>query len=182
MDEKTLVEACLNGDYRAQKKLYQLYAPQMMGICMRYSSCVADAEDILQEGFIKVYHHLDSFAGKGALGGWIRRIMINIALQRFRENRSMQLVRLEDSDIHRREVSDDVLSQMHADELIAILQRLPIGFRTIFNLYAIEGFKHHEIAEQLGISEGTSKSQYSRSKVILREMIEKDYKLSEKAI
>lgn len=182
MDEKTLVEACLNGDYRAQKKLYQLYAPQMMGICMRYSSCVADAEDILQEGFIKVYHHLDSFAGKGALRGWIRRIMINIALQRFRENRSMQLVRLEDSDIHRREVSDDVLSQMHADELIAILQRLPIGFRTIFNLYAIEGFKHHEIAEQLGISEGTSKSQYSRSKVILREMIEKDYKLSEKAI
>src|SRR5690606_19038698 len=182
MDEKTLIEACLNGDYRAQKKLYQLYAPQMMGICMRYSSCVPDAEDILQEGFIKVYQHLNTFSGMGALGGWMRRIMINIALQRYRESKSLHSVRLEETDLHLREVSDDVLSRMHADELMTKLQRLPIGFRTVFNLYAIEGFKHHEIARQLGISVGTSKSQYSRSKAILREMIEKDYKLSERAI
>ena len=182
MDEKALVAACVDGDYSAQKKLYQLYAPQMMGICMRYSSCVADAEDILQDGFIKVYHHLNSFTGQGALGGWMRRIMINIALQRYRENKNMQFLRVEDSDLHLQEVSEDVLSRMAADELMAKLQQLPIGFRTVFNLYAIEGFKHSEIAEKLGISEGTSKSQYSRSKAILREMIEKENRKSERAI
>ena len=182
MDEKTLVEACIEGDYRAQKRLYQLYASQMMGVCMRYSSCVADAEDILPAGFIKVYNHLDSFTGQGALGGWIRRIMINVALQRYRENKNMELVRVEDSDLHLREVSDDVLSKMHADELMKKLQLLPIGFRTVFNLYAIEGFKHSEIAKQLGISEGTSKSQYSRSRAMLREMIENEKPLSERAI
>lgn len=182
MDEKTLIKACLNGDYRAQKKLYQLYAPQMMGVCMRYSSCVADAEDILQDGFIKVYHHLHSFTGQGALGGWMRRIMINVALQRYRENKNVQFLRVEDSDLHLQEISEDVLSRMAADELMAKLQQLPIGFRTVFNLYAIEGYKHSEIATQLGISEGTSKSQYSRSKAMLREMIEKEDKLSERAI
>lgn len=182
MDEITLVEACIDGDYRAQKRLYQLYAPQMMGVCMRYSSCVADAEDILQEGFIKVYQHMQSFSGKGALGGWIRRIMINLALQRYRENKSMQMVRLEDTNLHLREVHDDVLSRMSANELLDKLQRLPVGFRTIFNLYAIEGFKHHEIAAHLEISVGTSKSQYSRSKVLLRKMIEEDNKISERAI
>jgi len=182
MDENALVEACVEGNYRAQKRLYQLYAPQMMGVCMRYSSCVADAEDILQDGFIKIYQHIDSYTGQGALGGWMRRIMINTALQRFRENKNMQLVRMDDTDLHLREVSDDVLSKMAADELMAKLQQLPIGFRTVFNLYAIEGFKHHEIASQLGISVGTSKSQYSRSRAILREMIEEENKLSERAI
>lgn len=182
MDEKTLVEACLNGNYRAQKKLYQLYSAQMMGVCMRYSSCVADAEDILQEGFIRVYSHLDSFSGSGALGGWMRRIMINIALQRFRQNKNLQLVRIDDSDLDLLEVSDNVLSRMSADELMTKIQRLPIGFRTVFNLYAIEGYKHQEIADQLGISEGTSKSQYSRSKAMLREMIENEKKISERAI
>jgi len=182
MNEETLVEACIEGDYRAQKKLYQLFAPQMMGVCMRYSSSVADAEDILQEGFIRVYGHLETYSGKGALGGWIRRIMINMALQRFRENKNMELVRLEDSNVHLREVSDDVLTRMSADELMAKLQKLPIGFRTVFNLYAIEGYKHHEIADQLGITEGTSKSQYSRSRALLREMIEKENRIGERAI
>ncbi len=182
MDEKTLVKACLSGDYRAQKKLYQLHSPQMMGVCMRYCSCVADAEDVLQEGFIRVYNHLDSYSGSGPLGGWIRRIMINVALQRFRENKNVQLVRVENSDLHLREVSDDVLSSMSADELMEKIQNLPMGFRTVFNLYAIEGYKHHEIAKQLGINEGTSKSQYSRSKAMLREMIENEKKRSEQAI
>ncbi len=182
MNEETLVEACIEGDYRTQKKLYQLFAPQMMGVCMRYSSSVADAEDILQEGFIRVYGHLNTYSGKGALGGWIRRIMINMALQRYRDNKNMELVRLEDSSIHLREVSEDVLSRMSADELMAILQQLPIGFRTVFNLYAIEGYKHHEIAAQLGITEGTSKSQYSRSRAMLREMIEKENRIGGRAI
>src|SRR5690554_4228079 len=182
MDEKTLIEACIEGDYRAQKKLYQLYAEQMMGICMRYSSSVADAEDILQDGFIKVYHHLDTFTGHGALGGWIRRIMINEALQRYRENKKLTMVRVEDALLHLKEVSDDVLSRMHADELMRKLQSLPLGFRTVFNLYAIEGYKHHEIAEQLEISVGTSKSQYSRSRAMLREMIENEKRISERAI
>lgn len=181
MDENALAEACVKGDYLAQKKLYQLYAPQMMGICMRYSSGKADAEDILQDGFIKVYNRLDTFSGAGALGGWIRRIMINTALQRYRENKNLQLVRLEDSTVHL-EVSNDVLSSMSADELLVKIQQLPVGFRTVFNLYAIEGYKHHEIAEMLDISVGTSKSQYSRSRAFLREMIENENKLGERAI
>ncbi len=182
MDDKSLAEACVNGDYRAQKKLYHLYAPQMMGICMRYSADTADAEDILQEGFIKVYGHISSYSGTGPLGAWMRRIMINTALQRYRENKNMRVVRLEDSSVHLQEVSDDVLCSMSADELIIKIQRLPVGFRTVFNLYAIEGYKHFEIAELLGISEGTSKSQYSRSKALLREMIENENKIGERAI
>ncbi len=182
MDDKSLAEACVNGDYRAQKKLYQLYAPQMMGICMRYSDGIADAEDILQDGFIKVYDHLSTYVGTGALGGWIRRIMINTALQRYRENKNIYLVRLEDGAVHLKEVGDDVLSNMSADELLIKIQRLPVGFRTVFNLYAIEGYKHHEIAGLLGISEGTSKSQYSRSRALLREMIENENKVGERAI
>lgn len=181
MDENALAEACVKGDYLAQKKLYQLYAPQMMGICMRYSSGKADAEDILQDGFIKVYNRLDTFSGTGALGGWIRRIMINTALQRYRENKNLQLVRLEDSAVHL-EVSNDVLSSMSADELLVKIQQLPVGFRTVFNLYAIEGYKHHEIAEMLDISVGTSKSQYSRSRAFLRAMLENENKLGERAI
>jgi len=182
MNEIALAEACANGDYRAQKRLYQLYAPQMMGICMRYSSDVPDAEDVLQEGFIRVFGRIDTFSGKGALGGWMRRIMINTALQRYRESKKMHLVRLDDSEARMQEVSDDVLSSMEADELLRKIQQLPVGFRTVFNLYAIEGYKHHEIAELLDISEGTSKSQYSRGRALLREMIENDNKVSERAI
>lgn len=182
MDEIALAEACADGDYRAQKRLYQLYAPQMMGICMRYSSDVADAEDVLQDGFITIYNHIDSFSGKGPLGGWMRRIMVNTALQRYRASKNVKLVRLDDSEVRLQEVSDDVLSSMEADELLRKIQRLPVGFRTVFNLYAIEGYKHHEIAELLDISEGTSKSQYSRGRSLLREMIENDNKVSERAI
>ena len=182
MEESALIEACIAGNYRAQKKLYRLYASQMMGVCMRYSSCEADAEDILQEGFIRVFRFLDTFNGSGPLGGWIRRIMINVALQRFRENKRMHFLRLEDSEVIKQEVSDDALSKMSADELLELIQRLPIGYRTVFNLYAIEGFMHREIAEKLGISEGTSKSQYSRCREMLREMIEKEREIGEKAI
>ncbi len=182
MDEKTLAEACVKGDYRAQKKLYHLYAPQMMGVCMRYSEGIADAEDILQEGFIKVFEHLNSYTGSGALGGWIRRIMINTALQRYRENKNVHMVRLDDSAVHLMEVSDDALERLSAGELLIKIQQLPIGFRTVFNLYAIEGYKHQEIAAMLGINEGTSKSQYSRSKALLREMIENENRIGERAI
>lgn len=182
MDDKALAEACANGDYRAQKKLYNLYAPQMMGICMRYSAGIADAEDVLQEGFIKVYEHLTSYHGAGALGGWMRRIMINTALQRYRENKNVRMVRLEDSAVHKMEVSDDALQSMSADELLIMIQQLPVGFRTVFNLYAIEGYKHHEIAEMLEITEGTSKSQYSRSRALLRKMIENENRIGERAI
>ncbi|HKL02750.1 MAG TPA: RNA polymerase sigma factor [Cryomorphaceae bacterium] len=182
MDENALAEACVEGDYLAQKRLYQLYAPLMMGVCMRYSSDKSDAEDILQDGFIKVYEKLDTFSGTGALGAWIRRIMVNTALQRYRANKNLQLVRLEDSTVHLQEVSDDALSSMSADELLIKIQRLPVGFRTVFNLYAIEGYKHNEIAEILGISVGTSKSQYSRSRALLREMIENENNFGERAI
>ncbi len=108
--------------------------------------------------------------------------MINTALQRYRENRNVQWMRIEDSDLYLEEVSNDVLSSISAADLMNKLQAMPIGFRTVFNLYAIEGYKHHEIAAKLGISVGTSKSQYSRSRTMLQEMIEKENRFSERAI
>lgn len=153
-----------------------------MGVSMRYASCVAEAEDILQDSFIKVFQKLDTFKQTGPLGAWIRRIVVNTALQRIRENKHTKLhVELDDSG-YDAEVSDQALAEMGAQEIMKKIQKLAPGFRTVFNLYAIEGYTHPEIAKELGISEGTSKSQYSRARAMLRKLIEADEKYSEKAI
>jgi len=153
-----------------------------MGVCMRYASCVPEAEDILQESFIKVFSKLDTFKRTGPLGAWIRRIVVNTALQRIRDNKHYRMhVDIEKAEIHL-EVSDQVLAEMGAKEIMKKIQKLPPGFRTVFNLYAIEGYTHPEIGKELGISEGTSKSQYSRARAILRKLIEEDEIINEKAI
>jgi len=152
-----------------------------MGVSMRYASCVAEAEDILQDSFIKVFNKLETFKATGPLGGWIRRIVVNTALQRIRDQKNYRMHVEIDASESVLEVSDDVLAQMGAAEIMKKIQRLPTGFRTVFNLYAIEGFTHPEISKELGISVGTSKSQYSRARAILRTLIEQE-ELSEKAI
>lgn len=157
-----------------QRALYDRYAPLMMGVCMRYAANEQEAEDVLQEGFITVFRKIDSFEGKGELGAWLRKVFLNTALMQYRKNKA----RLQDLDVDvvgfRLESGDDPLDQLQADDLMRMIQRLPPGARMVFNLYAIEGFDHNEIAEQLGVSQGTSKSQYSRARELLRHMIEKE--------
>ncbi len=182
MKEQELIAACIDGNYRAQKKLYHLHAPKMMGIAMRYASCVPEAEDILQESFIKVFNKLETFKATGPLGAWIRRVVVNTALQRIRDNKHYKMHIEIDAAESVLEVSDDVLAQMEAAEIMKKVQKLPTGFRTVFNLYAIEGYSHPEIAKELGISVGTSKSQYSRARALLRTLIESEERVSEKAV
>ena len=185
MNETQLISECLKGNYRAQKKLFNHFSPLMMGICMRYASNREDAEDILQEGFIKVFKNLSSFQQRGPLGAWIRRIMINTALQIFRENKNLLLnVEIEKYDFMI-ESDDDIFAQISADELRKKIQQLPSGYRVVFNLYAIEGYTHIEISKELKISVGTSKSQYSRARALLRKIIDEEnkaYNISEKAV
>lgn len=168
MDEKQLFRDCLNGDRRAQKNLYDRYAGKMFAVCMRYAKDKTTAADYLQEGFIRVFRKLETFRSEGSFEGWIRTIMVNTSLEMLRKNDL-----LSESDDYMRHISlaqpdPGVIEQMHEKELIALIQQMPTGFRTVFNLYAIEGYTHKEIGEMLHISEGTSKSQYARAKTWLQ--------------
>lgn len=144
----------------------------MKGVCLRYAANEDEAEDILQEAFIQAFRKLEMYDGKGALGGWLRKITINKALEQYRKNKSIRNIK----DGYANELddpiaSDSVFDQLNLESLLSKIQELPLGYRTIFNLYAVEGFTHREIAETLNIAEGTSKSQFSRARKLLIEMI-----------
>jgi len=152
------------------------FSYMMKGICLRYSQDETESEDILQEAFIRVFKNLDKYSEKGPLGAWIRKITVNTALENYRKNKSIkqQLSNvLELTDLNPI-APDNAIEQLNLEELLRKIQALPTGFRTVFNLYAVEGFNHQEIGELLGISEGTSKSQYSRARLLLRKMIEEE--------
>ena len=172
MTDKELVDGCINGNVNAQRQLYAQFSARMMGLCLRYSSCQADAEDVMQEAFIQVFRKIDTYKGKGPLGGWIRRIMINVALQNYRKTKHLRLTVEHDEAGVEPEVAENVFSQLAAQELLKLIQQLPEGYRMVFNLYAVEGYTHPEIAKELNISVGTSKSQFSRSRSLLRKLIE----------
>lgn len=147
----------------------------MNGICLRYAANQAEAEDIMQDAFVRVFKNLSSFSGTGALGGWIRKITVNTALEQYRKNKSLKnfgiMLDVSETKI---EIEDNAIEQLELENLLAKIQALPSGFRTVFNLYAVEGYNHKEIGEHLGISEGTSKSQYSRARLLLRAMIQSE--------
>lgn len=153
----------------------------MFGICMRYAGNYDDAQDILQDGFLKVFEKIDQFGFKGAFEGWIRKIMVNTALERFRTN--YQVININDNlkEVDR-EISGDFTSDIDARELIRFVQELSPRYRIVFNLYAIEGYSHKEIADMLGITEGTSKSNLSRARDILQERVNRFYLKSVKSI
>jgi RNA polymerase sigma factor (sigma-70 family) len=180
MDYRTLVKDCLKQKPAAQRMLYEHFAPVMFAICYRYTKSVKDSEDILQEGFVKVYRNLNQYRFEGELGAWIRRVMVTTALNYLKRNRKYQNELLfEEAPLH--PVSNDNPAiKLEAKELADLIRQLPTGFQTIFNLYAIEGYTHVEIAEMLGISEGTSKSQYSRARALLIQWIEKYSSFSKK--
>ncbi len=173
MTDEQLVEGCLIPDAKAQKQLYERFNRKMFAVCLRYSSSREEAEDILQEGFVKVFQKISSYKGEGSLEGWIRRVVVNTALDHFRQQKMIWsgLEMAED------QISDETtLGKLEVQELLKLIQNLPNGFRTVFNLYAIEGYNHREIGELLGISENTSKSQYSRARTQLIESVEQHYK------
>jgi RNA polymerase sigma-70 factor (ECF subfamily) len=175
LTEAEIVYRCLQQDVLAQNELYRWYAGKMMAVCMRYARNRDAAADIMQDGFVKVFINLKSFKGEGSFEGWIKRIMINTALKQYRKDLKFK----NDVDIdsaYNLTFESDIVSRISAKELMGHIQELPDGYRTIFNLYVVEGFQHNEIEELLGISEGTSKSQLSRARNYLMQTIKKDYK------
>jgi RNA polymerase sigma-70 factor (ECF subfamily) len=179
MSELEIINGCVAGNRVAQKALYDGYCRKMMAICLRYAKTPQEAEDILQDGFVKVFAAIKSFRAESSLATWITRIMINTALN----NQRQKLYLLPMIDVTESNLSEGEeigLSDFHLSELIEIIQSLPDGCRIVFNLFAIEGYSHREIGEMLGISEGTSKSQHNRAKVLLRAKLEAKKKIYEK--
>lgn len=176
-DELKLARACAAGRASAQEELFQRYYRKMFGVCLRYVKDRDEAEDVLQEGFIKVFSKIGDFKGEGSLEGWVRRIMVHCAIEQYRRNSRFIKVD-EEMAPESTDSSADLVAQMSADEILHLVQDLPPGYRTVFNLYAIEGFGHPEIAGMLGISTGTSKSQLSRAREILVEKITKNRRVN----
>ena len=173
MDDFTLVSECAKGNARAQRALFDKFAPKMLTVCLRYAKDTTEAEDVLQEGFVKVFGKLSDFKMEGSLEGWIRRIMVNTSLDSIRKNKKyLTDAKLEDVDYKVMSL-ESASDQLQAEDLLKLVQLLPEGYKVVFNLFAIEGYSHKEIADLLGVSENTSKSQYSRARAHLRMQLEK---------
>lgn len=168
--DEELINGCIKGKRKAQEDLYAKYSSRMYPIALRYSKMQQEAEDILQEAFLKVFKNIKAFRQDSSLAYWIKRIVINTALNHQRSK--LYLYPMVDvGDLKNQHGPDITISNFSYKELLEMIRRLPTGCQVIFNLYAIEGFKHHEIASQLNISEGTSKSQYARAKSLLQKWI-----------
>jgi RNA polymerase sigma factor (sigma-70 family) len=170
ISEFDLLEGCRRGDRRMQHELYNRYASKMYGVCLRYAANAEEAEDILQEGFIKIFNKINSYRGEGSFEGWIRRIFVNTAIEHFRKKIYLQpITETEENTVEGKYLS--VLDSLAEKDIIQLVQQLSPGYRTVFNMYVVEGYSHKQIAEMLGISEGTSKSQLSRAKLILQDLV-----------
>jgi len=174
VSEEKIIEGCISGDRYMQKMLYNKYVSVMLGICMRYCKSKGEAEDVLQDGFIKVFGNIKKFRKEGSFEGWIKRIMIHTALNNYKSN----LKRYFHTDINEIEETTPLLVSVENEklpekDLLRIIQEMPEGYKMVFNLYAIEGYSHKEIGEILGISENTSKSQLSRARVFLQKKLRK---------
>lgn len=178
LNEQELIDGCRKGNRSFQKALYERYARKMTVVCMRYSKTTAEAEDILQEGFVKVFQGLKDFRQESKLETWITRIMVNTALNLQRKKLYLfPMVDVEELDLPEDEVS---VSAINFAQLLEMIRSLPQGCQIVFNLFAIEGYNHKEIAESLGISEGTSKSQYARARSLLQQKLLKESSYYEK--
>jgi len=167
---KKLIKGCASGDVRAQEKLYRMLAPKMFGVCLRYSKDRTEAEDNLQDGFVKVFENVHNFRHEGSFEGWVRRIMVNVSLGKFKKQNVLYPV--EDIAVYEHEqISEDVFAKMGADDLMELVQQLPPRYRMVFNLYVMEGFNHQQISESMNISEGTSKSNLARAREILKRKV-----------
>jgi RNA polymerase sigma factor (sigma-70 family) len=167
MTEQAIIAGCLHNEPAAQRELYNRYSPKMLSVCYRFAQSREDAEDMLQEGFIKVFTQIHTFQNKGAFEGWIRRIVVHTCInflkkyKKFSENVDLAYATM----VHVKE--ETVPSIMQARQIIECIRLLPVGYRTVLNLYALEGYSHKEIGDMLDIEESTSRSQYTRSKAML---------------
>lgn len=170
--EADLIKGCIEGNSKMQEFLYKRFSSKMYGVCLRYSGNIDDANDLLQEGFIKVFKNLNKFRGEGSFEGWIRRIFVNTSIEHFRKKIKLYNVTevqentIEDTDL-------TALDNMAEKDIIALVNELSPGYKTVFNMHVIEGYSHKEIADILGITEGTSKSQLARAKGVLKKSLEK---------
>lgn len=171
MTEQTILVGCLNNDPSAQRELYNRYSPKMLSVCYRFGNNREDAEDMLQEGFIKVFTQIHTFQNKGAFEGWIRRIIVHTCINFLKKNKKFSnSIDLDQADYL--EVKEETMpSVMQSRQIIECIRLLPVGYRTVLNLYALEGYSHKEIAEMLDIEESTSRSQYTRAKVMLEAIL-----------
>lgn len=173
-----IIKACIKGNRGAQNRLYNLFAGKMFGLCLRYADSEDEAKDILQDGFIKVFLNLKQFNHKGSFEGWIRKIIVNTALEKFRDKSYLFAVSMENDYDQNDKKYDHILSELAANDLLKIIQELSPQYRMVFNLYAIEGYSHKEICKVLNIKEGTSKSNLSRAREILKDKVKRYYNVS----
>lgn len=170
--ETDLIKGCIEGDRQMQELLYHKFSSKMYGVCLRYSGNADDASDLLQEGFIKVFKNLEKFRGEGSFEGWIRRIFVNTSIEHFRKKVKLYNV----TEVQENTIEDpdlNILDTLAEKDLILLVNELAPGYKTVFNMHVVEGYSHKEIAEMLGITEGTSKSQLARAKGVLKNSIEK---------
>lgn len=173
MTEEAILKGCVKNEAAAQRELYHRYSPKMLAVCYRFAHNREDAEDMLQEGFIKVFTQIHSFENRGSFEGWIRRIVvhtcINILKKNKKFNESVDLIHATSLQVR----EDSVPAVIQAKQVVECIRMLPIGYRTVLNLYAVEGYSHREIANMLDIEESTSRSQYTRAKVMLEDILVK---------
>jgi RNA polymerase sigma factor (sigma-70 family) len=176
--EKDLIQACLRGERQAQMEIFNLYASKMMVVCLRYARHRLEAEDILQDAFVKVFTHMSEFEYNGSFEGWVRRIMINTAIKN-NERKSVKYEEIGLENVVEDSSDPEVFGMLSEEELINVIETLPDGYRLVFNLYAIEGFNHKEIAGILQIEEGTSRSQLYKARKMLQDKV---YELYQQAV
>jgi RNA polymerase sigma factor (sigma-70 family) len=169
--DKELIERCLKNDSRAQEFLYKRFSRRMYGVCLRFARNTMEADDILQEGFIKVFSFLKDFRHDGSLEGWVRRTIVNTAINYYNSKQKEWSETSIDMAESHLSVSEDILEKISTADLLNLIHELPEGYRLVFNLYIIEGYNHKEIAEMLNISENTSKSQLSRARMALQQKL-----------
>jgi len=173
-----IIKGCVAGKPKAQEALYKKYSRKLFGICLRYTKDYSAAEDVLQEGFIKIFTNISSFKGTGSFEGWIRRVVINTALERYRKQFQMYPI----TDVNESDISmkyENISTDINAKDLLELVKELPPAYKMVFNLYAIDGYSHKEIGEILNISIGTSKSNLSRARKLLQEKVEEHFIIPE---
>ena len=175
LENKDLIEACVKGDRQAQQDLYDLFSKRMFMVCLRYTKSQQEAEDVLQDSFIKVFKNLKGYRGESRFDYWIKRIVVNTALNSQRKKLYMYPM-VDIDDVKNEFDQSKSLSNFQMEDLLNMIRELPTGCQTVFNLFAIEGYSHKEIADMLKVSEGTSKSQFSRARKLLQEKIAEEDK------
>jgi RNA polymerase sigma-70 factor (ECF subfamily) len=172
-NEKSLIEGCLKQNRKAQKMLYELHASKFLGVCMRYAKDKPEAEDILQDAFLKIFERIEQYNHNGSFEGWMRRIIVNTAITNYRKNvKHYHNSNLDDINEYEDYTLNDV-TEFSLEEMLNVIQSLSPGYRMVFNMFAIEGYSHKEIAEMLNIDIATSKSQYSRARKIIQNRLAK---------